>query len=241
MLTADVLKRLDRMERVGDLLDLVAARTAPLGYSVFAIGAPHRNGDFAGYFYATWPEDWIETYIAEGLTEHDPMQAAARVNLLPFRWSDMMAGRAGIVPTAENHRAYATGVARGYVEGVCVPIHGPGAYLALASYAGRAPDTSDAAMADLHLLTLHAHVRLATLHARQPAALAEETDTTLSAREVAALACVFAGLTDAGVGQKLGVSERTARFHIDNARRKLGAKTRAQAVATALALGLLAP
>jgi LuxR family transcriptional regulator, quorum-sensing system regulator BjaR1 len=39
----------------------------------------------------------------------------------------------------------------------------------------------------------------------------------------------------------MGIGERTARFHIDNARIKLGATTRAQAVAAALALGLLSP
>jgi DNA-binding CsgD family transcriptional regulator len=132
-------------------------------------------------------------------------------------------------------------LAHGYLEGVCVPIHGPGAYLVLGSYAGRAPDTSAEAMAELHILTLHAHVRLAALHARQPAVLAEAIGGPLSAREIEALACVFAGLTDAAAGRKMGVSERTARFHVDNARRKLGTKSRAQAVAAALAMGLLRP
>jgi DNA-binding CsgD family transcriptional regulator len=233
------LRRIGAAGRIDDVLGVVGARVAQHGYVVFALGAPHRNGDFAGYFHTTWPAAWIDTYIAEKLTDHDPLPLAAAVNLLPFRWSDMMAGRAGITPTPEQHRAYALTRAHGYAEGVCVPIHGPGAYLVLGSYAGSTPDTSDSVLAELHLLTLHAHVRLAALSARQPAALADAAGIALSIRELEALACVFSGLTDTGTARKMGVSARTARFHIDNARRKLGSRTRAQAVATAHALGLL--
>ena len=39
------------------------------------------------------------------------------------------------------------------------------------------------------------------------------------------------GKTDWEIGTIMGVSEATARFHVDNARRKLGAVNRAQAVA----------
>ncbi len=238
---ADPLRRIAGAGRIDDVLGLVGARVAQFGFDVFAIGAPHRNRDFSGYFHSTWPAAWLDVYIAERLAEHDPLPAAAAVNLMPFRWSDLIAGRARMTLTEEQRRALEIGAAHGYREGVCVPIHGPGAYLVLGSYAGAAPDTSAEAMAELHLLTLHAHVRLAALHARRPAAPAEATGAALSAREIEALACVFSGLTDAGIGRTMGVGERTARFHVDNARRKLGAKTRAQAVAAAFALGLLRP
>lgn len=237
----DPLRRIAGAGRIDDVLGIVGARAARRGYSALAIGAPHRNADFAGYFHSTWPQAWIDICISEGLTEHDPLPAAAAVNLMPFRWSDLIAGRAGMVLTGNQRRAFEIGAVHGWREGVCVPIHGPGAYLVLGSFAGEAPDTSAEAMADLHLLTIHAHVRLAALHARQPAARPEATGAALSVREIEALACVFAGLTDLGAARKMGIGERTARFHIDNARRKLGAKTRAQAVAAALAMGLLHP
>ncbi|MCW3848726.1 helix-turn-helix transcriptional regulator [Sphingomonas sp. LB-2] len=56
-------------------------------------------------------------------------------------------------------------------------------------------------------------------------------DVTLSVREHDALRYVADGKTDWEIGVILGVSQSTARFHIDNARRKLGAVNRAQAVA----------
>ena len=45
------------------------------------------------------------------------------------------------------------------------------------------------------------------------------------------MALVAEGKTDWEISVILGVSEATARFHVDNARRKLDAVSRAQAVA----------
>lgn len=56
----------------------------------------------------------------------------------------------------------------------------------------------------------------------------------LTPRERESLALVAEGKTDWEISVILSVSESTARFHVDNARRKLGAATRAQAVARLL-------
>jgi DNA-binding CsgD family transcriptional regulator len=53
----------------------------------------------------------------------------------------------------------------------------------------------------------------------------------LTPRERDSLALVADGKTDWEISVILSVSEATARFHVDNGRRKLGAVTRAQAVA----------
>lgn len=65
---------------------------------------------------------------------------------------------------------------------------------------------------------------------------AAEPEPKLTARERDALAFVAEGKTDWEIGKILGVSEATARFHVDNARRKLDAVNRAHAVARFLAL-----
>ena len=57
---------------------------------------------------------------------------------------------------------------------------------------------------------------------------------TLTPRERDSLALVADGKTDWEISVILGVSEATARFHVDNARRKLGAINRTQAVARLL-------
>ncbi len=58
----------------------------------------------------------------------------------------------------------------------------------------------------------------------------------LSVRERDAIAFVADGKTDWEIGTIMGVAETTARFHVDNARRKLGAVNRAHAVTRYLAL-----
>jgi LuxR family transcriptional regulator, quorum-sensing system regulator BjaR1 len=74
--------------------------------------------------------------------------------------------------------------------------------------------------------------KLLTLSA--PPAEPEET-AALTPRERDVLSYVAEGKTDWEIGAILGFSEATARFHADNARRKLGAVNRAHAVARFLA------
>jgi DNA-binding NarL/FixJ family response regulator len=63
----------------------------------------------------------------------------------------------------------------------------------------------------------------------------------LNDREVETLTWVARGKTSAEIAQILGLSKRTVDFHIDNARAKLGAATRTQAVMKAADGGLIEP
>ena len=55
------------------------------------------------------------------------------------------------------------------------------------------------------------------------------------------LTLVALGNTSVEIGQKLRLSKRTVDFHIDNARIKLRATTRAEAAIKAVAAGLIKP
>jgi len=63
----------------------------------------------------------------------------------------------------------------------------------------------------------------------------------LNDREVETLTWVARGKTSAEIAQILGVTKRTVDFHIDNARTKLGAATRTQAVIKAATGRLIEP
>lgn len=69
-----------------------------------------------------------------------------------------------------------------------------------------------------------------------PAAAHDPAAPALTRRERDVMAYVAEGKTDWEIGVILNLSETTARFHADNARRKLGAVNRAHAVARYLAL-----
>jgi DNA-binding CsgD family transcriptional regulator len=62
--------------------------------------------------------------------------------------------------------------------------------------------------------------------------------TPLSARERDCLSFVAQGMSDADIAAKLAIAPSTAHFYVEKAKRKLGAKTRAQAVAHLIAAGL---
>jgi DNA-binding NarL/FixJ family response regulator len=63
----------------------------------------------------------------------------------------------------------------------------------------------------------------------------------LNSREVEVLTLVARGQRSAQIATKLGIAKRTVDFHLDNARIKLGAATRAQAVVKAVAGGVIEP
>ena len=61
----------------------------------------------------------------------------------------------------------------------------------------------------------------------------------LTKREIECIKWVAAGKTDWEIGQLLGLAEPTAHFHVERPKKKLNAKTRAQAVALFVLHGLL--
>lgn len=63
--------------------------------------------------------------------------------------------------------------------------------------------------------------------------------TTLSRREQEVLRLVAQGLSTKQVARRLGITERTVKFHVASILNKLGAENRAQAVAVAAERGLL--
>ena len=63
----------------------------------------------------------------------------------------------------------------------------------------------------------------------------------LTRREIACVTLAGRGLTDKQIARELHFGPGTARFHIDNAMKKLRAQTRVQAVAKAAQLGLIGP
>jgi DNA-binding CsgD family transcriptional regulator len=62
-----------------------------------------------------------------------------------------------------------------------------------------------------------------------------------TAREREVLAMLATGATDGEIADSLGLSPATVQTHVRNAKTKLGARNRPQAVALAVAQGLIAP
>jgi DNA-binding CsgD family transcriptional regulator len=103
-------------------------------------------------------------------------------------------------------------------------------------FAGLLPDDAEPAQLDAALRAVAAGLRVRPLALRPPgfAALPEAPTAALTPREVEVLAALADGLANKAVARRLGISPHTVKFHIEQLFRKLGAATRAEAVAKGL-------
>jgi DNA-binding CsgD family transcriptional regulator len=68
---------------------------------------------------------------------------------------------------------------------------------------------------------------------------ASSVKAPLIPRELECLRCVLQGKSDTDIAKILGISHTTVHFHIEQAKKKLGVKTRTQAAAMIVTLGYL--
>jgi LuxR family quorum sensing-dependent transcriptional regulator len=166
---------------------------------------------------ASWPHSDAFNYVC---FQCNPLLAAIRENRTRYRFSDF---------APRGDRAYgeyweALGEA-GIADALCATSYGGGGMIASLHLGFAAPEFGPEEGLAVQLAGLVLTEKLMSfancLTDRDP----------LTRRERDALALVADGKTDWEISVILGISEATARFHVDNARRKLGAATRAQAVA----------
>jgi len=74
---------------------------------------------------------------------------------------------------------------------------------------------------------------------RPPPELARGEVEGLTPREAEVLGLLAEGLSNKGIAQRLGVSERTAKFHVESILGKLGAESRSEAIVLAARRGLV--
>lgn len=192
-----------------------------------AYGAPVRTSELV--YARVSPPGWEEAYAREKLGTGNFLVRESRWRSTPFAWSTL--------PRVEPNDSKFWAVLHdyGFTDGLGVPCHGPNGYLGVVSLAfeslpGLAPDERRA----IEVASLIVHDRMRAL-ATVPERLAE----SLSARERDCLGFVAEGKSDWEIGVILSISQTTAHTHVENAKRKLGARTRAQACARAVALGLV--
>ncbi|MFO7623894.1 MAG: response regulator transcription factor [Anaerolineales bacterium] len=89
------------------------------------------------------------------------------------------------------------------------------------------------------LPTLSPEVKSILLELEPPETLSPATLEPLTPRELQVLVCLAAGLTNAEIAQRLGISQYTIKGHVSNILGKLGVNSRTEAVAYALRNNLI--
>ncbi|WP_293897767.1 LuxR C-terminal-related transcriptional regulator [Phenylobacterium sp.] len=177
------------------------------------------------------PESWREGSPAFDYVcfENNPLLEAIRGGMTRYRFSDFAPRE------VSGYGSYWEAMSEaGIADAVCATSYGRHRTIASLHLGFRDPDLSPEDALAIQLAGLMLTERLMTF-AAPPGA----DEVRLTHRERDALAWVAEGKSDWEISVILGCAETTVRFHVDNARRKLGAVNRAQAVARLAAARLL--
>lgn len=177
---------------------------------------------------SNYPESWTSHYLANSYEAKDPVIAMARSSLEPFEWG--VDSASAVIPT--NKRAFMQEAAEfGICCGFTFPIHDRSSHYAALSFASDSWSPSFRACFERQAQVLH--LLAIMFHARARIALSPATigDARLSARESQCLMWSAKGKSAWEIGMILNISRRTAAFHLDNAKSKLGVRTIQQAIA----------
>ncbi|HKX96050.1 MAG TPA: LuxR family transcriptional regulator [Methylibium sp.] len=165
----------------------------------------------------------------------DPVLQHCKRHSVPIVWDQSTYVTAGQTAKWETQAAF------GYRTGICLALHMPeGRHFMIGVDRDQALPTDRGEVtrlvADLQLFAVYAQDT--AMRVLVPESLQPERPK-LTPRELDTLRWTMEGKTAWEVGAILGISERTAVLHVNNAMHKLGCTNKHQAVLKALRLGLL--
>ncbi|MEL7464704.1 MAG: LuxR C-terminal-related transcriptional regulator [Pseudomonadota bacterium] len=210
-----------------------------------ALHVSHRCGADAErvHIRTSLPDDWIAHYREEEFDKVDPGPRHAAVSRIAnaFHFDLERPALPPGVPFSERSALMFKELRATGVNGTFfVPLPGlPGRPVAMATFFHSGKQASFASWAAeraplLKMVAAAANVRILDLLATDEEARPRRL---LAPREREALQWLAAGHRVDRIGEKMGVSGRTVEFHLKNARAKLDARTREEALARAILSG----
>jgi len=193
------------------------------------VGKNRRNR----FFFLAWPDDWLEFYNKNGCFEHDVLPIEARRRIAPSLWSELRNAK-----LTAAQRAFCDAVwAYGWREVLAVPIHGPGSLQGLVTMATRTARSftpGERAILEAMARTIWERCRTS-----ENFGVFTEGPAKLSPREIECLQWAAAGKSDADIATLVGIKPATAHFHIEQAKKRLGVRTRVEAVGVGVLHGVI--
>jgi DNA-binding CsgD family transcriptional regulator len=195
----------------------------------------HGRGRYELITVDNTPTNYVEPYSDKGSGRRDPVLQHCKRQTVPIIWNQETYVANGVGDLWEQQAQF------GYRTGIAMALHLPeGKHFLLGVDRDRAlptdPNELQRLVADLQLFAVHAQE--AAMRLLVPPELQPERPA-LTPRELEALRWTMEGKTAWEVGAVLGISERTAVLHINNAMHKLKCVNKHQAVLKALRLGLI--
>ena len=208
---------------------------ARFGYDTFSCGeADIRDHRRSVFYVIDWPSEFATVYHASDLIAVCPIMRALAVFDTPYCWADM---RDLCFQTKGSWRLMEAARAHGWEDGLVVPLPRGGARKGIISMMGRAGHMR---AEDRPLVAALAMVYYERVRGMLTGAATLVSSAKLTTLEISCLRLIASGLPDASLAEKLSISLSQVHENMQNARIKLGAKTRAEAVAVVVSLGLVA-
>ncbi len=200
-------------------------------FAYFVLSKPNAGG---WELVSTYPQAWLRRYAEQKYQWIDPVIEGVRAFDAPFEW-DAAPANSSVAQGQLFDEAAQFGIRCGFV----IPFREPGHPIAAMSIVASEPPVAfqrsiQANRRTLQLMAVFVHLRARRiLNAGRVIA-----GVRLSHREVECLRWAARGKSAWEIGCILGIARRTAAFHLENAKAKLGVRTICQAVARISADGL---
>lgn len=221
----------------GEFQSEVVAFTKRLGFETVSamVVIDHLLGEAEFITVDNTPEAYKQAYLRHDNGHRDPVMQHCKRQTMPIIWDQSTYVRDGQGAKWEEQARF------GYRTGIALALHMPEGRHFLLGVDRDRPMPSDAAeltrvVADLQLFAVHAQD--AALRILTPPRV-DSAAPSLTPRELETLRWTMEGKTAWEVGNLLGITERTAALHVNNATHKLGCVNKHQAVLKALRLGLI--
>jgi LuxR family quorum sensing-dependent transcriptional regulator len=180
-----------------------------------------------------YPVEWLERYVARNYIEHDPLVTRMRQAPVPMQWREAVEGT-----RTDHDTEIVMGEAAEFKlkDGLAFPLVTLDGQIVMVSLGGERIEMSGVEFGMISLVATYAVGR-----AMQLLVGAEQVidHVELTPRERECLKWAAAGKSEWEISQILGISEHTSEKHLLNAKFKLGAVNRVQAVAEAIRRGYI--
>ena len=230
---SEVLKTGSRDEFHGE----VTAFTKRLGFDTFSatVVIDHMLGEAEFITVDNTPRSYKEFFRNRQSGRNDPVMQHCKRQSVPIIWDQATYVSRGLGDKWEEQARF------GLSNGVALALHMPEGRHFLFGVERDRPVPDDPreltrVVADLQLFAVHAQDAALRIFVPSPV---DPSVPSLTPRELEALRWTMEGKTAWEVGDVLGIAERTAVLHVNNATHKLGCVNKHQAVLKALRLGLL--
>jgi LuxR family transcriptional activator of conjugal transfer of Ti plasmids len=203
-----------------------------LGFDRYAYLNVHPSRTYA---VSNYPAEWQKLYFEENYLQVDPVVKTAGSTLRAFTWS---APHPGQCETKEVRRFFMNADAFGIRSGISIPVRTACQHMSMLTLASG----KTALSLDKDIDQIAAITAVALLHARiedQHAVPTAHQSCDLTPRQAVCLKWSAEGKSMKAIATIENMSFATVNFHLNNARKALGAGSLAQATAIATRLGLI--